>query len=93
MKNNIHYSGLDRRRKAAALRAAVVGCLALLVSLMLLARWGSAIVSAADGDLDPTFGSGGKVVPGPFSGFDAIYDVAEQTDGKLQGFSKFPKRR
>jgi hypothetical protein len=46
------------------------------------AHW-PAIVQAADGDLDPSFNSNGKVVTTGFSGFEAAYDVAKQPDDKL----------
>jgi uncharacterized delta-60 repeat protein len=47
------------------------------------------IVEAAAGDLDPTFGSGGKVVTSFPGGLDIANDVAVQSDGKiiLAGFS------
>jgi uncharacterized delta-60 repeat protein len=40
------------------------------------------VLQAAAGDLDPTFGSGGKVV-GDFGGTDSAQDVALQPDGKI----------
>ena len=47
----------------------------------------------ADGSLDPTFGSGGKVTTDFGGGFDAAFGVALQTDGKIiavgQGASSF----
>ena len=41
------------------------------------------ITQAADGDLDPTFGDGGKVVT-DFNGFgDVLIEIVLQTDGKI----------
>src|SRR5437660_9278711 len=74
MKNDIRDSSLDRQRKASV-RPAVVVCLALLVSLMLLAKWGTAIVEAAGGDLDSTFNA--SVLEG-----GAVNALALQPDGK-----------
>ena len=37
----------------------------------------------AAGDLDPTFGSGGKVTTAIGAGGDTAYDIAFQTDGKI----------
>ncbi len=48
--------------------------LAISVTLAL-----SASISAAPGDLDPTFGSGGKLIDGT----SYAYDVAVQSDGKI----------
>jgi uncharacterized delta-60 repeat protein len=38
---------------------------------------------AAAGDLDPTFGSGGKVTTAIGAGGDTAYDIAVQSDGKI----------
>jgi uncharacterized delta-60 repeat protein len=40
-------------------------------------------VQAADGDLDPTFGMGGKVITDLFSGPDEAMAVVIQSDGKI----------
>src|SRR5207253_888966 len=40
------------------------------------------IARAADGDLDPTFGNGGKVIT-DISGVDNLNDIALQPDGKI----------
>jgi len=49
-------------------------------SVFALIIFGATIGTAAPGDLDPTFGIGGKVIDG--SGY-ASYDVAIQPDGKI----------
>jgi uncharacterized delta-60 repeat protein len=40
-------------------------------------------VQAAEGDLDPTFGSGGKVTTDFFGSFEEAHALAIQTDGKI----------
>jgi uncharacterized delta-60 repeat protein len=56
-----------------------LSALTLLASLLLLGRtaW------AAGGDLDPTFGSGGRVTTSFFGVFDRAWAAAVQTDGKI----------
>ena len=41
------------------------------------------MASAAPGDLDPTFGTGGKVVTDFMSGTDYVQDIGIQADGKI----------
>src|SRR5438270_9888625 len=55
---------------------------ALLSVLVLVSLWLSRPVNAAAGDLDPTFGNGGKVTT-DFPGDNEGRAVAIQTDGKI----------
>jgi hypothetical protein len=57
----------------------------LLIGLFLLpGLWHTwQIVLAADGDLDPSFGSGGKVVTALPGASEEAYATAIQTDGRL----------
>src|SRR5438132_6682199 len=55
---------------------------ALLSLLVLVSLWLSRPVNAAAGDLDPTFGNGGKVTT-DFPGENEGRAVAIQTDGKI----------
>ncbi|MFE0648598.1 calcium-binding protein [Streptomyces sp. NPDC059534] len=65
-----------RRRRAGGRAGALVACgLALALALP-----GTAL--AAPGDLDPTFGPGGRVTT-PFPGYAEGHDIARQADGKL----------
>ena len=58
--------------------------LALLIATVLVGSNFLLRVEAAAGDLDPTFGAGGKVTTGFVnSGFDAATAVAIQSDGKI----------
>src|SRR5436309_3844335 len=59
-------------------RSAVVLTFAFVVAIL-----SAKLAMAAPGDLDPTFGRGGKVVTnfGPSS--DGIFDIAIQADGKI----------
>lgn len=52
------------------------------VSLLLLSGSGQ-VAQAADGDLDPTFGNGGKVVTDFSATIDELYQMAVQPDGKI----------
>jgi uncharacterized delta-60 repeat protein len=60
------------------LRVTSAALLALLLSTSTL----TPRASAAAGDLDPTFGTGGRVTT-DLGGFDTAYAVAVQPDGKL----------
>src|SRR5436309_7539555 len=74
LSRNRSWSQATRGRQVLALLIAT-----LLVSSNFLLR-----VEAAAGDLDPTFGAGGKVTTGFVnSGFDAATAVAIQSDGKI----------
>jgi uncharacterized delta-60 repeat protein len=66
------------RSHRSVIFAVVVG-LSLLVGLWQTWR----LVQAADGDLDPTFGTGGKVTTTFPGGLDTANDVAVQSDGKI----------
>ncbi|MFL6335169.1 MAG: Calx-beta domain-containing protein [Pyrinomonadaceae bacterium] len=55
---------------------------AALLALLLWTTTPTTPASAAAGDLDPSFGSGGRVTT-DFGGFEAAYAVAVQADGKL----------
>ena len=58
----------------------------------LLASWRMA--QAADGDLDPTFGNGGKVVTDFNNSTDWLSRIAVQPDGKIVAIGDtFPSRR
>lgn len=70
------YNHLARRSLFRGLGAA-----AAAIALMFLAR--GEVAQAADGDLDPTFGTGGKVTIDFNRSTDIAYAVARQSDGKL----------
>jgi uncharacterized delta-60 repeat protein len=53
-----------------------------ILVLLALILYGALNIKAAPGDLDQTFGSGGKVVT-DFNGADYITDIALQPDGKV----------
>lgn len=55
---------------------------ALVISAAITA-WSVAPVLAADGDLDPTFDTDGKVTTDLDSGTDRAYSVAIRSDGKI----------
>src|SRR5215204_2786186 len=72
-------TGLTRKIQTG--RVDIFGCVLLLLAAVMLVSVQS--VSAGDGDLDPTFGSGGKVTT-DFSGAgDLGRAVALQPDGKI----------
>ncbi len=54
----------------------------LLAATAVLVAFASPVARAADGDLDPTFGNGGKVLT-DFGGQDELGRVAVQPDGKI----------
>ena len=57
--------------------------LSLLVSMALIAlACPNSAALALPGDLDPTFGDGGRVIT-DFGGFDGVADAALQADGKI----------
>jgi uncharacterized delta-60 repeat protein len=57
--------------------------LALLIAMLLVSSSLVVRVKAADGDLDATFDTDGKVTTDLFGGFDAASAVAIQSDGKI----------
>src|SRR5688572_31371779 len=77
------------RRHFKRIRHCLLCALTLALTLTLLAAKTMRCVEAAAGDLDPTFGVGGKVVTSFPGGLDTANDVAVQTDGKIVvgGFS------
>ena len=56
-------------------------CVYLLAAFAFVGLFGQA-VRAADGDLDPSFGSGGKVIT-DINGVDNLNEIALQPDGKI----------
>src|SRR5438309_6527313 len=50
-----------------------------MLTFLALLFFGATTITAAPGDLDPTFGVGGKVIDGAGD----AYDVALQSDGKI----------
>jgi uncharacterized delta-60 repeat protein len=79
MKNFIsQITGLTRVRARRARKLCVLATVVLLVSWPLPHS-----AQAAAGDLDLSFGSGGKVVTDFFGGFDGGADVAIQSDGRI----------
>ncbi|HEY0428294.1 MAG TPA: FG-GAP-like repeat-containing protein [Pyrinomonadaceae bacterium] len=54
----------------------------MLLTIFALAGFGQ-IVRAADGDLDPAFGNGGKVLSDLSGGIDNLSKIALQPDGKI----------
>ncbi|HWX41720.1 MAG TPA: delta-60 repeat domain-containing protein [Blastocatellia bacterium] len=75
MTSNHISAGAKRRR---AYRIALVAALSTPIAFHPI----SSPVRAATGDLDPSFGSGGKVVT-TLAGFDKIHALAVQNDGKI----------
>src|SRR6516162_2663003 len=70
---------LDRRPSTIWNRSTIASMLAtLLLSLVAITHG-----SAASGQLDPTFGSGGKVTTDLFGGTDTVVALALQPDGKI----------
>ncbi len=69
------------KRRADSRRSGISECVfALAVSVMLFAL--AARAEAAPGDLDPTFGTGGRVTT-DLGGFDTASALAIQADGKI----------
>src|SRR4051812_7647157 len=67
-----------------AIRWMLGGVLVMGLGLLVGLGHGWAAPTAADGDLDPSFGQDGKVLAGfPITGTDSIRAVAVQTDGKI----------
>jgi uncharacterized delta-60 repeat protein len=72
-----------RRRDCRRIRPTLVRFLLIGALASLLLRGVRPVdVKAASGDLDPSFGAGGKVIT-YFGGVDQAHKVAVQTDGKL----------
>src|SRR6267143_785698 len=68
--------------------------LVFLVAALLLFFGSWRMARAADGDLDPTFGIGGKVVTDFTNGTDWLSRIAVQPDGKIVAIGDtFPSRR
>lgn len=57
--------------------------LAIVLAALLLLNTSISRVLAADGDLDPTFGNGGKITTAFSNYFDFTSSIAIQTDGKI----------
>ena len=76
-----HYTGRALTQFSAIRTVRFGGFLAFAIVLVCggLAR----SVLAAPGDLDPTFGTGGKVTTDFFGNRDQAFDVAVQADGKI----------
>ncbi|MFZ1220816.1 MAG: delta-60 repeat domain-containing protein [Chthoniobacterales bacterium] len=55
----------------------------LILALVLALFGGAGLAQAADGDLDPTFGNGGKVLTDFNSSNDWLSRIAAQPDGKI----------
>jgi uncharacterized delta-60 repeat protein len=58
-------------------------CILLITALFFTYIMPTAAQAAAAGDLDPSFGSGGKVLTDFFANLDQAYAVAIQGDGKI----------
>ncbi|MFD0273974.1 calcium-binding protein [Kitasatospora sp. NPDC127111] len=69
---------MEHRRRSPAGRAGVVAAAGLVLALSL-----PAVAVAAPGDLDPTFGTGGRVTTDFGGGEDDADAVAVQSDGKI----------
>lgn len=67
----------------AALRSGRLLLFGLIVLALTLTSLPNAVVQAAAGDLDPTFGNGGKLTTAFSNNRDFGYDVAVQADGKI----------
>ncbi len=78
---NIYEKALTRINRINFL----IGVITTIALLLLVTP---SAIEAAPGDLDPTFGNGGKVIT-PFGNFSTAYGVAVQRDGKIVavGFS------
>lgn len=64
-----------------------------LIALALASTWiPNASVQAAAGDLDPSFGSGGKVTTDFFGEYDSVTGLDIQADGKIVGAGVTSKR-
>src|SRR5712691_4314784 len=81
--NSDPTSAIDQPRHRLA-RPSFIRNLAIgATAIMLLFSAGGQLAQAADGDLDPTFGSGGQVTTDFYRSTDIAFAVALQTDGKL----------
>src|SRR5215468_504855 len=69
----------DRRISRSFGRGFAIGS----VVIMLVVAWNSQVAQAADGDLDPTFGNGGKVKTDFHRSNDLAHGMALQADGKM----------
>src|SRR6266571_241068 len=70
-------------RRSRSTRTARLSFPALLIAAVLFVMVGTLPAEAAPGDLDPTFGSGGKVTTPIGTSSDQPFAVAVQSDGKI----------
>lgn len=86
MKRSTRSNSLSSPKTPKPRMYVVAGIVAMLISL---SAWSAeqasavGVAVAAAGDLDPTFGSGGKVVTDFVGGFDTAYALTIQSDGKI----------
>ena len=71
-------SAIQGRMRSGLARKAVVTSITLTLALLV-----TSVILAADGDLDTTFGTDGKVTTNISGGFDMANGVAMQADGKI----------
>ena len=57
--------------------------IAVLVTIQIFFAFGAGWLAAAPGDLDTTFGTGGRVIYAPTSDYDFVRRVSIQPDGRL----------
>jgi uncharacterized delta-60 repeat protein len=90
--NRLHNLGCEQKGISMKRHSSRLVLLALIFLALTLASIPNAIVQAASGDLDPSFGNGGKVTTRFASTFTAAKAVAVQSDGKIvvAGFETNP---
>jgi uncharacterized delta-60 repeat protein len=81
--NLLRNTNLQTKRMACAKLQQSLKNIALILGMMLLSWYPPNLVRAAMGDLDPSFGSGGKISTDFFGGGDGVLAIATQPDGKI----------
>lgn len=78
LRDFLPHANSSTRRLDQSLKVVLV-----IIFAAVFVLWGERRAQAADGDLDPTFGSGGKVITDFNNTEDQLYRIAIQPDGKI----------